>query len=300
MQPRRPAWIEKHWHAQCAAHGGTAHGDCCQRWHRKVNASFAKQAARYAWQPNTAALRSTYGRFHSDTPHDMVEPSWSCEALDRVPWLPGDGPKWMCGPDVLANLKHCLVYSFGSNGDVTFERAIKQRAPNCAIHTFDPSLNAEKRVTVARAESEGVLSFHEAALAGPQQKSLKIGETRFQGHTLDEIWTHLGHAGRFIHVLKVDVEGSEHSALGGIGQCSGIGRSGQLLLEIHDFSTDGPFRAGPGAAVQRLVQSLEACGLQLFHKEPNVWGCGGKHCFEASLVNAQHAFLAFGSTHCWR
>ena len=34
----------------------------------------------------------------------------------------------------------CLIYSFGSNGDDTWERAMAGRLPHCEIHIFDPTL----------------------------------------------------------------------------------------------------------------------------------------------------------------
>ena len=33
----------------------------------------------------------------------------------------GDGGKWVCGMRMLQEMKHCLVYSLGSQGDTSFE-----------------------------------------------------------------------------------------------------------------------------------------------------------------------------------
>ena len=53
-----------------------------------------------------------------------------------------DGGKWVCGLHAIEKhaprLSPCIVYSFGSQGNFYFERAILQSAPSCDIFTFDP------------------------------------------------------------------------------------------------------------------------------------------------------------------
>jgi len=39
------------------------------------------------------------------------------------------------------------------------------------------------------------------------------------------------------------------------------------------------------------------CGLALFSKEPNHWGCNGYACVEISLVGPEHAWAAYQLTH---
>ena len=36
----------------------------------------------------------------------------------------GDGGKWVCGLRTLLQRKECVIYSFGSNGEASFEKGI--------------------------------------------------------------------------------------------------------------------------------------------------------------------------------
>ena len=49
--------------------------------------------------------------------------------------------KYVCGSPLLRK-EGCLVYSFGSNGQTSFEEDIIRRA-GCAVHVFDPTMNKE-------------------------------------------------------------------------------------------------------------------------------------------------------------
>ena len=66
----------------------------------------------------------------------------------------GDGPKFVCGVDVIAakakadnanggDSPGCLVYSVGSNNDIQFEKAIPTHMKGCEIHTFDPTIDVD-------------------------------------------------------------------------------------------------------------------------------------------------------------
>ena len=39
----------------------------------------------------------------------------------------GDGGKWVCGMRMLQEMRHCLVYSLGSQGDTSFEDEFLER-----------------------------------------------------------------------------------------------------------------------------------------------------------------------------
>ncbi|CAF5097666.1 unnamed protein product, partial [Rotaria sp. Silwood1] len=69
------------------------------------------------------------------------EPTIQCEFERRVGNI-GDGGKWVCDIHRFGsmNTTNILVYSLGSNGDFSFERAIKELFRNAEIHTFDKRL----------------------------------------------------------------------------------------------------------------------------------------------------------------
>ena len=69
--------------------------------------------------------------------YDYFKPEWNCEdevRLGSAIVSSGDGPKFVCGSDVLASTEDCVVYSIGSNYDFSFEYAVNRIAPQCEIH----------------------------------------------------------------------------------------------------------------------------------------------------------------------
>jgi Methyltransferase domain len=81
-------------------------------------------------------------RFKSRLPanhffQEQFEPNFYCRHERRM-GRQGDGGKWVCDPHRIQNAKNCLVYSVGSNDDVSFEQAVKSEiGSHCEIHSFD-------------------------------------------------------------------------------------------------------------------------------------------------------------------
>ena len=288
----------------------------CAAWNAKVGRSFEDL------RPQLDVLASEMARNGLATldkreAYDLYLPTWSCESRERVPRRPGDGPKWMCGVDALRPVRDCLVYSVGSNGDASFERALKARQPHCEIFTFDPTLpsrpNASGRCTAARLElcptepgwklqamraaaAEGVTTLVETGL-GSRDGRLEI----FPGYifpvmTLPSLMKSLGHENRTINVLKIDIEGGEYEALVHetlFGGCKH--RNGAMPVEVEQLQLE--LHGIDARPVARLFAAVYACGLQVFNSEPNHWGCDGYGCVEFSFVGPTHAFRAFRMTH---
>jgi len=77
-----------------------------------------------------------------DTLWDFFTPAFQCpHQVERVGTL-GDGGKWVCGLDRVAKQKHCVIYSFGVNGQSSFERDLLRRAPGCEAWGYDLALTA--------------------------------------------------------------------------------------------------------------------------------------------------------------
>jgi Methyltransferase domain len=65
---------------------------------------------------------------------DPWEPTWECSLEERVGLTYyGDGPKFMCGVEYLAQKQDCLVYSIGSAYNDGFEQGLLAIAPNCEV-----------------------------------------------------------------------------------------------------------------------------------------------------------------------
>ena len=56
----------------------------------------------------------------------------------------------------------CVIYSFGSNGEVEFEQEMLESTA-CVVHTFDPSLTPDY---LARVQAVPKLHFHNLGLKG--------------------------------------------------------------------------------------------------------------------------------------
>ncbi len=75
-------------------------------------------------------------------------PSYHCDFEERLGSVV-DGGKWLCRPRSHINTgrrtdgKGCLIYSFGSNQEMSFEASILTDLPrDCEIHIFDPTVSA--------------------------------------------------------------------------------------------------------------------------------------------------------------
>ena len=82
------------------------------------------------------------------------------EKLGVVPRL-GDNGKWMCGVQSLLQREGCVVYSFGSNGDTSFEEDVLRKTV-CEVHTFDPTLSPEQEAKVLAVPG---INLHKIGLA---------------------------------------------------------------------------------------------------------------------------------------
>ena len=97
-----------------------------------------------------------------------------------------------------AEAGNCLVYSIGSDGEFSFERAIHEKlSPHCEIHTFDANpiehyLDPNYNPGYPHARNPDYVNFHVA----------RISPQRNIGHLIKE----LGHEGRTIHILKIDCD----------------------------------------------------------------------------------------------
>lgn len=179
---------------------------------------------------------------------------------------PGDGGKWLCDPHRLVPSR-CVVYSFGSAWDTSFEEDIF-RLKQCEVHIFDPTVDlpASPRYT-----------FHKLGISDKTGTIEKVGPV----DTLANIARDLGHT--HIDVLKVDVEYHEWTGLRDWIQNVdafhfGVG---QLSVEVH---------APPGNSrgMAEWISGLEARGMYQFAFEPN-FCCDGMLA-ELGFVNLTWAF----------
>ena len=185
------------------------------------------------------------------------QPSYACTTHVRVGGT-GDGGKWMCDPEFYLGVPGCVVYSFGSNGDFSFEEGVHALAPHCEIHTVDsgpPTGNVPEFVT-----------YHQGTIGGVDDR--QAGQ--FTPVSLMRI---LGHTN--VTVLKMDCEGCEFGAFSPSAFPANGRAIQQVLFEVHYWGVS-PIQ------IHNLFRTVTKLGYAIFSKEPNLDtdGC----CVEFSVV----------------
>lgn len=266
-----------------------------------------------ARKPRRAGEDLTLRGMHVRAAWSLYEPEWICESEERVGAffepsadMPstavrverfaafGDGPKFVCGLDVLAN-RSCLVYSIGSHNEYGFEKAIKAVHPHCDIHTFDPTLGHNPGDGGSVFLGSAFSRFHDLGLGDPPGAGAEgAAPWRRKLRPLRALMQGLGHEGRVIDILKVDCEGCEWTAVADIFDEIARGRIsiGQLQLEIH---------LAPSTSqedIHGFMAKADRAGLRIFHKEPNVLHSDGFSAIEYAFVHRDFARTAFVHSHC--
>ncbi|KAL6303533.1 methyltransferase domain-containing protein [Sparassis latifolia] len=240
------------------------------------------------WGPTSGLVEAFPPKRDFYTLWDFFIPAFNCpHRVERIGTM-GDGGKWVCGMDRIAKQKECVVYSFGVNGESSFEAEILERAPGCQIWGYDFSVSS------FGPEIELVPELKERAHFYPYA----LGDVNNHGpgadppvHTLASLMEVNGH--NFIDILKIDIEGNEFTSLekflefytSGAGANRRYGRPpinappaawkepevvlpiGQIQIEIH-ARTDTDY--GTFSAFKGWWEKLEAAGLRPFWTEPNM------------------------------
>ena len=168
--------------------------------------------------------------------------------------------KWLCG--IRALQAPCVVYSFGSHNETSFEQGLRRLKPACEVHIFDPFILPNKnyaRALGVHVHDVGISNVDEIWPVGapkcgwkrrPCAKAIRM-------ETLDTIMRRLGHS--YIDVLKMDVEGAEGIALEAMREQGALSRVGMINVEIHGMVNK-----------RHVLESLEADGFRLWKAEPNI------------------------------
>lgn len=206
---------------------------------------------------------------------DIFSPFYNCPSQQRVgtPLRLFDGGKWLCGVQPLLQKPGCVVYSFGSNGQVTFEEAVVEVTQHhCEVHVFDFTLSSQQRQQV---EAIKGVFFHDygigttdATVQGRFQYENRV-VTSYSLKTLPTIMLELGHA--WVHVFKMDVEGAEYEVLPSImthyAEAKQVVPITQAQIEYHHW-------AGRPSSEDMLstLRLVEESGFRAFHSEYNYHG----------------------------
>lgn len=192
------------------------------------------------------------------------EPSYSCTTRLRM-GCAGEGGKWICDPHIHLLRNDCVVYSFGSNDEFSFETAIHDFNPHCIIHTFDPTVPHPLN-------KPPFVHYNHAGLGTTDASNASLGSY----FTLHEIMLRLGH--KHVDVLKLDCEGCELDYWT-LDVPKGIVR--QLQVEVHWVNRrDTPER------MHAFFGFLTRQGFAIFNKEANIqYSTPNKEAMEFALVH---------------
>mmetsp|Transcript_17081 Transcript_17081/g.53349 ORF Transcript_17081/g.53349 Transcript_17081/m.53349 type:complete len:311 (+) Transcript_17081:69-1001(+) len=191
----------------------------------------------------------------------LFSPYWPCLwTLDRGRSSARDGPKWTCGlREIEASRRsNCVVYSFGSRKEVSFERRVVELAPSCEVHVFDRTAPVRPGPNVF---------YHCIYLAGDGERSLP------------RIMRSLGHS--HIDLLKMDVEATEWPVFANWDPSISVG---QLAVEMHLVHSLPPLVT----VVQKHFLILETLGFRLVSIEPVGPGTPEEESAEHALLAEDH------------
>ncbi|KAJ7868906.1 methyltransferase domain-containing protein [Mycena leptocephala] len=203
--------------------------------------------------PNTASY----------TLWDSYGPAFSCPfPVYRVGTM-GDGGKWVCGLERATHHRNCVIYSMGVERQSSFEQEVLRQSPDCQVYGFDYSVSQWGPELLADTEVNGRAHFFPYKIGAVDNHDVTPKEYSLQG-----IMRELGHD--FIDIWKIDIEGSEFSALTAVIE-SFKGKPlpfGQMQIEIHlNFAPTHINRVG---TFDKWWTMLEDAGLRPFWTELNL------------------------------
>ncbi|KAJ7147281.1 methyltransferase domain-containing protein [Mycena filopes] len=237
--------------------------------------------------PNAVAFPAPFSAFY--TLWDLFAPVFSCPfEVWRVGTM-GDGGKWVCGLQRATQQPNCVIYSMGVERQSSFEQEVLRQSERCQVYGFDFSVSQwgpELRADIA---VNSRAHFYPWKMGGVDNHAASPKEYSFQG-----IMKELGHD--FVDIWKIDIEGSEFSALEAVIK-SFKGRPlpfGQMEIELHIGYSPGMNTIG---AIDKWWTMLEDAGLRPFWTELNLLDVNflrrGPLVAEWSFINIRgnHALL---------
>lgn len=174
--------------------------------------------------PNNGLARMISGQ---DSRYHELESPLNADYKER-------NPKFICDIEALTinnPNQPCVVYSFGSFDEISFEIGVNQATDNkCEIHIFDPVKRPPEDVAL-----KNHVHSHAMGLVGVDDSipgALATSKSEFK--TLSTIMAQLGHS--HINILKIDVEGAEETFMTNLKDTGVLAKVDFLSMELHSVA----------------------------------------------------------------
>lgn len=212
---------------------------------------------------------------------DFIPAAFNCpHTVERIGAL-GDGGKWVCGLERVAQKPDCIVYSIGINHESSFEAELLSRTASCEVWGYDFSVQEFGPEVQGEPSLLRRAHFSPFGLAGTDAHGPQDDPKMY---TLASLMRRNGHA--HIDILKVDIESWEFETLKSLIQP--YVESGeplpfaQLQLEVHVWGKKF-------TEFLKWWEMLEEAGLRPFWTEPNLVYQNYNRAGSADL--AEYSFL---------
>ena len=208
---------------------------------------------------------------------DYLPPAWAAPTVRYGP--PGDASKLLLDVSALRESSApCIIYSLGGNMQTEFEEAMLLSTA-CRVNTFDCTVSEDLMANaIARAPQSKGRFFFFPFCVGVQGTAAVIKGKTTTLRSVSSIMGELGHSR--LDLLKMDVEGGEHTALPAFVHDLAAGTlPAQVSFELHWMGENSAVELWDTLAA---VRALVDAGYVLYSREDNPL-CGGG-CTELSMV----------------
>lgn len=179
-----------------------------------------------------------------------------------------DGQKAVClDPQVAPQPgDSCLIYSIGINDEWSFDDIMEKYG--CKVFAFDPSMNAPDH------NRSAMIQFYNMGVSDVNKEETRNNK-KWKFKTIQTIYKELGHEGKIIDYLKMDVENEEWRILPQMLKSGMMAKVRQLAVEIHLMKFTKLEELHEAAEV---IRSIEKSGFTRFDSKLNPW------CFFSSTI----------------
>jgi len=169
----------------------------------------------------------------------------------------GDGGWDVCILPSVAPKPGCLVFSFGINGDWSFDEAMSKNF-GCQVKAYDPSMRKSNHT-----HSEKV-KFFNLGIGG----SNHINKKQWTMRTFSSLLKDQGHEEDIIDFLKFDIEGSEWEVIRNMYEDQSLRNVKQIAFEVH---IDHRFYRNVATWMMQLktIKLLNRAGFLKWHDHEN-------------------------------